>query len=258
MTIERTTFGDGPEHVIALHDWMSTHRSFDDARPYLSPEAFTYVFPDLRGYGRSRDMTGSYSASEAAQDILDLADALGWEKFHLLGHSMGGMIAQRLSLDAPHRLRSLILVTPVTAAGMPLDGDGKSLFEGAVSDDALWRTVAGAVTGERLGDGFYGRKLRQHREAVDAEAFAGYLSMWVATDFSADMGGLETPTLVIAGAHDFPAFSTENYEQTIGSWYEDAQVELFENAGHYPMSETPPYFAKVVEDFFARHAEEPR
>ena len=78
--------------------------------------------------------------------------------------------------------------------------------------------------------------------------------MWTTTDFSAQMKALKTPTLVIAGAHDFPEFSAENYQKSIGTWYEDVRIELFENAGHYPMSETPPYFARVVEDFLGAHA----
>ncbi|MCH9647483.1 MAG: alpha/beta hydrolase [Deltaproteobacteria bacterium] len=250
MTIQCEICGNGPEKVIALHDWMSTHRSFEDVQPYLSQDRFTYAFADLRGYGKSRDLQGKYSVQEAVGDVVDLAAFLGWEKFHVLGHSMSGMVAQRLSLVIPDRLESQVLVTPVTASGVPLDEEGRKLFEGAVNDDELWEAVARAVTGDRLGAGFYQRKLEQHRAAVDPEAFGCYLEMWTETNFSAEMKGLKTPTLVIAGAHDFPTFSKEGYEQSIGQWYLDSRIDLFANAGHYPMSETPPYFAQTVEAFF--------
>lgn len=254
MTIAHNIFGTGPEPVIVLHDWMSTHHSFDDVKPYLTADKFTYAFPDHRGYGMSRGLKGEHTVEEATRDVLDLADKLGWERFHLVGHSMSGMIAQRLSLDAPERLKSLALITPVTAAGMPLDDAGKQLFNGAITDDALWKTVANAVTGERLSARFYDRKLEQHRANVEPDAFADFLHMWTTTNFSADMKALKTPTLVIAGKHDFPAFSAENYKISIGTWYENIRVEVFENAGHYPMSETPPYFARIVEDFLGTYS----
>ncbi len=254
MTIGHSVLGSGAEHVIVLHDWMSTHQSFDDLQPYLSPDSFTYTFADLRGYGQSRAIRGEHSVAEASRDVLALANQLGWSRFHLLGHSMSGMIGQRLSLDAPDRLKSLILTTPVTAAGMPLDEDGRRLFEGAVRDDALWTTVARAVTSDRLGDRFYQRKLAHHRSQVAIEAFAGFLTMWTETDFSAEMTSLETPVLVVAGEHDFPAFSKASYEATIAKWYRDARISLLENAGHYPMSETPPIYARTVEDFLHERA----
>jgi len=244
-----TTQGTGPNGVIVLHDWMSTHEGFAAVRSYLDGERFTYVFADHRGYGRSRDLGGPFTVERAANDVLELADALGWERFHLVAHSMSGMVGQRLSIDAPARLQTVVLVTPVTAAGMPLDNDGQRLFEGAVVDDDAWIEVAKAVTGGRLGPAFYASKLAAHRAAVDPEAFAGFLNMWCNTDFSAEMRDLATPALVIAGQHDFPAFSPQVYESSIGGWYTDATIELVANAGHYPMSETPPYFAKLVEDF---------
>lgn len=246
-----TKAGHGPESVIALSDWMSTHESFDDLQKYLDHERFTYIFPDHRGYGESRSIRGKHTLMEATVDVLELADSLDIQRFHLLAHSMSGMIGQRISVDAPERLRSLTLVTPVTAQGMPLDGDGKQLFEGAVHSDELWLTVAKAVTGDRLSDAFYQRKLRQHRDSVEPAAFGGFLTMWTTTNFAEEMNNLQTPTLIVVGAHDFPAFTSEAYEGTLRKWYRNTKMEVFRDAGHYPMSESPPRFAQLVEHFFA-------
>ena len=59
---------------------------------------------------------------------------------------------------------------------------------------------------------------------------------------------------MIAGEHDFPAFSRDSYRATLGSWYADATVEMIRNSGHYPMSESPPFFARMVEEFIAARA----
>ena len=58
--LDFTTYGHGPIRVIALHDWFCDRSSWDTVLPYLSTAQFTYVFADLRGYGGSRQIPGSY------------------------------------------------------------------------------------------------------------------------------------------------------------------------------------------------------
>nr|WP_255347257.1 alpha/beta fold hydrolase [Serratia sp. FS14] len=58
--------------------------------PYLDVASFTYVFADFRGYGASRELTGAYTTDEMVGDVVALADALGWRRFDVVGHSMGG------------------------------------------------------------------------------------------------------------------------------------------------------------------------
>src|SRR5271170_6024896 len=73
-----TSFGTGLIRVLVLHDWFCDHTSWDAALPYLTPERFTYVLADLRGYGASREMEGTYTLEEATSDSIALADHLGW------------------------------------------------------------------------------------------------------------------------------------------------------------------------------------
>ncbi len=54
-----TVYGDGSSRVLVLHDWFCDHSSWDATLPYLSPDRFTYVFGDLRGYGLSREIEGA-------------------------------------------------------------------------------------------------------------------------------------------------------------------------------------------------------
>src|SRR5215471_19567197 len=91
--------GDGPTRVIALHGWFGDHRAFAPIWPYLDQGRFSYAFMDCRGYGGSSSRHGEYSMHEIARDTLELADALGWQQFALLGHSMGGKAIQRVLVE---------------------------------------------------------------------------------------------------------------------------------------------------------------
>lgn len=54
--------------------------------PYLNTDDYTYLFVDLRGYGHSKEMRGTYSVEEASADAIKLINSLAWNKFHLVGH----------------------------------------------------------------------------------------------------------------------------------------------------------------------------
>ncbi len=67
---------------------MGDSSNYEPAIPYLDPVTFTYVFADVRGYGKSRYLKGEYTVTEIASDVFHLTDSLGWMRFHVVGHSM--------------------------------------------------------------------------------------------------------------------------------------------------------------------------
>jgi len=79
MTLGHEVWGHGARRAIVLNDWLCDTSTWEPARPYLDPSAITWAFADLRGYGRSRGQTGAHTLHEAADDVLALADALGWD-----------------------------------------------------------------------------------------------------------------------------------------------------------------------------------
>ena len=89
--------GTGPIRVIVMNDWMADTSTWDGARRYLDLDAFTWVFADLRGYGRSKALEGPFDLGQSVTDILALADTLGWPQFNIVGHSMSTLVAMHLA-----------------------------------------------------------------------------------------------------------------------------------------------------------------
>src|SRR5664279_5173362 len=114
-----TLIGKGQTKVVVIHGWFWDHRVYMPLFDALDPERYTYAFFDIRGYGKSRDISGDYTIAEVAADTIALTDKLGWKEFHVIGHSMGGKAAQKVAMDAPGRVKSVIGITPVPAIALP-------------------------------------------------------------------------------------------------------------------------------------------
>ncbi|GAA4624182.1 alpha/beta hydrolase [Actinoallomurus vinaceus] len=242
--------GSGPHRVIALHGWFGDRGAFHKIRPYLNGQAFTYAFPDYRGYGEARGLTGEYTLAEVAADVIALADRLGWEEFSLLGHSMGGAVMQRVMLDAPGRVRRLAGVSPVPASGVPFDEQGWALFSGAADEPGNRRAIIDLTTGSRLPALWLEEMVACSLKNSTVPAFRAYLDAWARTDFHVEVVGNATPVLVISGGHD-PALSADVMRATWLEWYPNAELTVFDDAGHYAMDETPLALVSAVERFLA-------
>ena len=248
MTIGHELHGSGPELVLVLHGWFGDHTAFSPMLPYLDTDTFTYAFMDCRGYGASRDIDGKHTMAEISADAIELADHLSWDRFHIIGHSMGGMAMQRVALDATQRAKCEVAITPVPASGVPLDADQTALFSGAADSDDNRRTILNFTTGGRNSRSWLDYKVKRSRETTTREAFADYLVAWTKTDFADEVRGLELPILVLIGEHD-PAFTQTAMEQTYSAWLPKASLAVITNAGHYPMDEAPVNLATRMESF---------
>jgi|SRR5690625_1154654 len=107
--------GHGGRRVLALHGWLDNAASFVPLGPHL--DGLDLVVPDLPGHGRSFHLPpgADYSFSAALHTVLDIADALEWETFSLLGHSMGAGIASMVAAGCPERIERLVAIEALGA-----------------------------------------------------------------------------------------------------------------------------------------------
>ncbi|WP_406690406.1 alpha/beta hydrolase [Saccharopolyspora sp. ID03-671] len=250
MSTGHEEIGRGEHAVIALHGWFGSASAWRVLHPHLDTGRFRYVFPDYRGYGERLGEAGEHTLAEAAADVLALADRLGIGTFSLIGHSMGGSVAQRVLADAPERVRALVGISPVPASGVPFDDQSWELFSGAADDLGNRRAIIDLTTGNRLTGVWLDAMVEHSRRHADPAAVVDYLHAWARTDFHAEIENNPVPVKVIAGEHD-PALGVETMKATFGVWYPDCEIEVFANAGHYAIDETPIALATAVERFLA-------
>jgi 3-oxoadipate enol-lactonase len=240
------------EPLLLIQGMSGTHLSW--GVPFATDLArdFDLVAYDHRGIGRSDRVDDPFSIADLAQDAVGLLDELGWERAHVLGISMGGMVAQELALQHPERIRSLAL--GCTYCG----GPGSAM----APQSTLERLSAGMLSGDRE------RAIRTAFEVNVSAAFAAQdgaydvframakslpapvpvimmqLQAIAAHDTSARLPSLALPTLVVHGDED-QMLPAEN-GRLIASLVPDAQLEIFAGVGHMFWWEQPARAAELV------------
>ncbi|HET7539739.1 MAG TPA: alpha/beta hydrolase [Polyangiaceae bacterium] len=247
--------GSGPARVLILNDWLCDTSTWDGARAFLDVARFTFAFVDLRGYGRSRGRTGAFTVDEAASDVLALADALGWARFAIVGHSMSALVALHLAQHAADRIPRAVVLTPPPPTGFGADeamiAASRAL---ALADDATRFSLLQQRFGSRLSPGWLSSKVSRWGACADRTAAAGYVAMF-ARDGLPDPGApIRIPVLAITGEQDAPPMRQAAVEQGLSPLCAELVVTPLADSGHYPMQEMPPLTVALVEHFLSSSA----
>jgi pimeloyl-ACP methyl ester carboxylesterase len=217
------------------------------------------ILPDNRGVGRSDKPAGPYTADLLAADTVGLLDALGIDEAVVMGHSMGGFIAQALALDYPQRVARLILAStnfggprhaPITPAAMAVLTD--------TTGDPLTRLRNGIVVSTAPGFAdahpeFVAAWLAwRAANPIDPVGYQAQLAIGLgllseAAAFETKLPAITAPTLILFGAYDavVPPANAELLAQQIPR----SRVHTLPDAGHFFPLETPEEAAQVVNEF---------
>jgi 3-oxoadipate enol-lactonase len=250
--------GEGPG-LLLVHGFGGAKEDFSDHVATLAREHTVVVF-DHRGHGASDKPSnpGAYSIDRLATDILEVADACDLDRFRLLGHSMGGMVARRIPLRAPERIEALVMMD--TSAG-PIPGFDPALMDAAAEvaltrgKDAL-KELLDLV--QVLETPAYKRTLLERpgyqqfedRKWADLSAVMwGAMAVALAhqpDDLAALAAAVRFPMLVIVGSQDAP-FVRPSRE--MADAIDGAQLAVIPDAGHSPQFENPGAWIQVLTRF---------
>jgi pimeloyl-ACP methyl ester carboxylesterase len=249
VTSSHVSIGSGDHHVLAVHGWFGSSRGWGSLPDYLDRSAYTYTFMDLRGYGDRKQVPGEFTIDEAAADAVALADELGWDRFSVIGHSMGAKVAHRMLLQAPERVARLVGLNPVPATEVPMDAENWELFSGAAANPSNRAAIIDFTTGSKLTKTFIRQVVQHSLDNSTVEAFAAYLLAWAKSDFSGKaQPDTRTPVKLIVGVND-PALSADVMERTWLVFFPEGEMTILPDAGHYPMFESPVSLATSIEEF---------
>jgi pimeloyl-ACP methyl ester carboxylesterase len=254
--------GEGGAPLLLLHGFTGAKEDFGDFLDRLGEAGWHTVAPDLRGHGESSkpEDEASYSLEVLTADAFALVDALGWDRFVLLGHSMGGMVAQLMALASPERLRGLILMDThhgaidsvdrdVAAAGADMARtDGMAVLGSLLADlaDPLATSADARVKAERPGYAEFGdRKFLASSPAMYAAMIGAMFDSPDRIDLLED---LDVPTLVLVGEQDdnfLPA------AERLATTLRQVTYARIPDAGHSPQFESPEAWWHAVSGFLA-------
>ncbi len=193
--------GNGNPALVFLHYYGGSSRTWRHVISNLAPR-FRTIAIDHRGWGKSDAPAAGYGLSDLAADAEGVISALNLQSYILIGHSMGGKVAQLMASRRPAGLAALVLVAPAPPTPMIMPAQAREMMEGAY---ATRETVEAAIDNMLTA-----KPLRAaDRAQVIEDSLAGAVpakAAWPRTtsleDIAAQIGDINVPTLIIAGASD--------------------------------------------------------
>ena len=250
--------GDAGDPLLCIMGLGATLQFWQFQTPVFARHHRVCVF-DNRGMGRSQKPAGPYTIATMADDALAVMDACGFDRAHVLGMSMGGMIAQELALRHPDRLQSLTLACTFArpddearaqAAHSPFNPANPS----GVDPQQLFKFMMGMV----LTPEFITREkewLRALRDqTMDGFSMDGFSAQYMACmshDTVARLPSLTLPTLIMTGTADMlvNARGSDELHRLIA----DSKLVKLEGGSHGFNVEQADKFNRLVLDFVAQH-----
>src|SRR5699024_5165373 len=155
----------------------------------------TWHFFEYRGYGARKSEKGDYTLDEITQDLSAYLRQLSATKVSLLGHSMGGTYMQRVLIDSPIPVASMIGISPTPASGTPFDAQTRALFESAGYSSESRRTIIEMTTGNRLSGEWLDHMVAESFVNSEPRAVGEYFRAWADCNFAKEIKGTDIPIL---------------------------------------------------------------
>jgi abhydrolase domain-containing protein 6 len=245
--------------VVMIHGFGGDKDNWSLYAPYLTGQ-YRLICPDLPGFGENdRSIDLDHSIAAQTMRLLSFLDALGIEKCHLGGNSMGGYIALQMAMTNPGRLLSLTLLNN---AGVLGSQESELQRRVAANESPLVIRTMADIDRLMAFVAFKPRFIPRQFKKVVLEDTAPYAALLdkifnqIAGDalerpVNDQLGSVSTPTQIIWGRHD--RLIDVSCATVLLDGIKTSELVIFEDAGHVPMIEKPAETAKHHLAFLAKH-----
>lgn len=220
--------------VLLLHGWATTSSVWQPVLDRWNGDERLLAL-DLRGVGFSDKPERGYTVEDYAGDVVEVLRHVD-EPVALVGHSLGGMIAQRVAVARPANLVRLVLVAPVPASGVPVPAAQRAQLRTLVGRREGMATVLSSMMAGGACHGF--ERLLEASASVSAAAYLEGLDTFCDTDFAMRLAELALPVHVIGGALDEP-LNPALLQAAVVQRITGATWQVLDGVGHYPQWEAP-------------------
>jgi pimeloyl-ACP methyl ester carboxylesterase len=239
--------GAGDPLLVFLHYYGGSSRTWRHVTARLAP-IFRTITIDHRGWGESDAPEQGYGLADLAADAEGVISALDLHRYVLVGHSMGGKVAQLMASRQPVGLAGLILVAPSPPSPMIMPAQAREVMAGAyASREAVEASIDTMLTAKLL--------TAEDREQVIEDSLRGTppaKAAWPRStsleDIAAQVGDIAVPTLVIAGALDRVDPPIRLRAELLPR-IPQAVMHVLPGTGHLSMLESPGELAGLIADF---------
>jgi len=241
--------GNGPETFLLIHGNVSSTEYWDKFLNILPPQ-YRAVALDLRGCGQTEHPVNGYNIPQLVEDVNQFTSQLRLTRFHLLGHSTGGMISMLLTLNHPEKVQTLTLLDSVPANGLFLNDEVRSYFRVIMKDRGALRQVMEQMV-VPFGEGqSFVERATEIAFACAPQTFTENPESMHQTNFISELSQITAPTLIVHGKDD-TVIPLEFMVPTMKAMV-NAQVIIFTRCGHSPQVEYPKKFAETYLNFIAK------
>jgi len=251
-----TWFGEGLAGVplVVVHGYTGAGRDWHKVVDRLATDRPVLTY-DHRGHGASTwAPAGSYTRRRLDADLVELLDAHGVQRAHILGHSLGGLVALDLALDHPDRVASLLAVDTAAATTDQIDLATTEQLADHGRRDGMPAVVAEMIKGLDEADGppLLSPQAREAMiytlGAVDPEVLTALADELNHYDVVGRLGEITCPTTVVVGSEDHLRGAADRLAEGIAG----AQLVVLDGVGHNPQLEARRRLRATIADHLRR------
>jgi len=255
MLLQYKKYGLGKPAVIILHGLMGSSKNWHKIGTELK-KSYPSLIPDLRNHGES--FHGIHSISAMRNDITALLDSLSLDKIHLIGHSMGGMVAMMLAADFPGRVESLTVVDIAPEANIK---NTLPIFNPLISLDLTTirrKDDADSLLSETIPEKSVRHFLLQNLKRQEDGDYGWQCNLPELYKFLQDNDKfMLNPDAVYNGATLFIGGGKSNHnlpahKKIISHHFPNHQLAMIEDVGHWVHFEAPAEFLNLLTNFLAQ------